>query len=195
MLADIEKNEINLITEEKISHFTWISNDKFLLFQRLLPKNKKNKVKLLHRRRKDSESQPLGINTFNKIIVLNMLKVFFKRIFWFVLYKIKSNKIKRKIISFNLLGIDCHPFYNDKLNKLFLDSYPNDKKKINIFSINLNNKFFDKKEIQILGNWETCIGKVDAHIRLSENSNYACIDSVFKKVRVVKIFKISNKID
>jgi len=198
-LADIETDKINLITEEKVSHFTWINNDKFLLFQRIVPGIiKKRRLEFTHGNIKNLNKKSFPINNINKknIIFSRMLKLFIQRISsGFVLYTINKNKIIKKVISLNLFGIDCHPFYAHSKNKIFLDSYPDNKSKVNIFSINLNNKLFAKKEMQISGDWETHIGKVDAHIRFSPKSNYACIDSVFKKVRIVKIFKITNSIN
>ena len=195
-LVNFESGLIKLITEEKVSHFTWINNDKFLLFQRLIPRILKKRrlelnLKLSQNSNKDSLSK--NIKSKKHIILYRMFKKTFQRISsGFVLYKIKSDKINKKLVSFNLLGIDCHPFYSHSKKKIFLDSYPDKKKFVNIFSFNIDKPFLAEKEMKISGDWETHIGKVDAHIRFSSKSNFACIDGVLKKRRFIKIFKIPD---
>ena len=195
--VDLESLKVNLITEEKVSHFAWINNDSFIIYQRLLPKfikskrirnyNKNQKINTI------SSLKPIASNFQKKIKIFDLLKFFLAKFSsGFVIYNVNNSKVKKKLVSLNLLGIDCHPFFDNVRNKLFLDSYPNKSNEVGIYSINLKNPFFAKKEKFLIGDWLTNLGKVDAHIRVSSMGNYICIDDVLKKRRSIKIFKIKN---
>ena len=126
-------------------------------------------------------------------ILINLLKNLFTKISsGFVLYEVGNQKIKKRLISLNLLGIDCHPFYSDIHKKIYLDSYPNKNQDVEIYSIDLKKPLFAKKEKVLKGDWKTNVGKLDAHMRVSGNGNYICIDDIFKKIRSLKIFKFHS---
>jgi hypothetical protein len=193
--VDLNTKIIKLLTEEKVTHFTWINNDKFLIYQRLLPKFIKSKR--IKRKNLEtiniSKSKILKSRLKKNFIFIKPLKDFLGKISsGFVLYEVRNKEIQKRLISLNLLGIDCHPFYSRKHKKIFLDSYPNKKKNVEIYSINLKNPLFAKKERVLKGEWKTHLGKLDAHIRVSGNGNYISIDDIFKKMRSIRIFKFHN---
>tara|TARA_B100001248_G_C27391248_1_gene462466 strand:+ start:46 stop:1317 length:1272 start_codon:yes stop_codon:yes gene_type:complete len=197
--VDLNSLKLHLITEEKVTHFTWINNDQFLIYQRLFPKFiKEKRIKnYQHKNIKRSFyiSKPVIANLKNRgfLKLKNFLKKFIAKISsGFVIYNTKNKRIKGKLISLNLLGIDGHPFFNRKKNKIYLDTYPNRNKFVEIYSIDLKKPLFAKKEKVLKGDWETKIGKLDAHLRVSEKGNFICIDEIFKQIRSIKIFKIDN---
>ena len=176
--VDLRSRKIKLITEEKVTHYTWINNNKFLIYQRLLPKFIKSKrIKKYNTEINGiSKSKVNKSSRRNKIKFLNSLKYFLKNILGrissgFVIYEVKNQKIQKRLISFNLLGIDCHPFYSVNHNKIYLDSYPNKNKDVEIYSIDLKKSLFAKKEKILKGEWKTNLGKLDAHLRVSQNGN------------------------
>ena len=195
--ADLDNLNITLITEEKVSHFTWIGNENFLIFQRLLPKYLKSKrlknFKSNSKSHKIFELKNKSSKNIKKFKFLNLIRNSLAKLSsGFVIYKVNGKKIKKKLISLNLLGIDCHPFFDKCKNKIYLDSYPNKNNSIGIYSVNLKKPFFAKKEMFFQGDWETNIGKVDAHLRVSGLGNYICIDDIIEKRRSIKILNIRN---
>lgn len=194
--VDLRTRKIELLTEEKVTHYTWINNDKFLIYQRLLPnfikskRIKKNNIEIDGK----SQSKIIKSNSQKKSLLKNLIKTLLSKISsGFVLYKVENKRIRKKLVCLNLLGIDCHPFFNFINNKIYLDSYPNKNNDVEIYSIDLKKPFFAKKEKVLKGDWKTNVGKLDAHIRVSDKGNYICIDDLYKKMRAVKIFKINNK--
>ena len=197
--VDLNSLKIRLITEEKVTHYTWIKNNKFLIYQRLLPKFIKSKrIKKYNLENYGaSKSKILKSKLYTKFKLLNSLKQLLKNILGkissgFVIYEFENEKMHKRLITLNLLGIDCHPSYSEIKKKIYLDSYPNKYKNVEIYSINLKRPFFAKKEKVLNGEWKTNVGKLDAHIRISEKGNYFCIDYVFKKIRSIKVFKLNN---
>ncbi len=193
--VDLDSLKIKLITEEKVTHLTWINNDKFLIYQRLLPKFitskriQNNNIKLFN----IAKPTVSKLNIKKQSILINILKRLFSKFSsGFVLYEIDNQNIRKNLISLNLLGTDCHPFFSSTKGKIYLDSYPNKKKDVEIYSIDLKKPLFAKKEKILKGVWETNIGKLDAHVRVSANGNYFCIDDIFNKMRSIKIFKFNN---
>ena len=104
-----------MITEEKVSHFAWINNDSFIIYHRLLPKfikskrirnyNKNQKINTI------SSLKPIASNFQKKIKIFDLIKFFLAKFSsGFVIYNVNNSKVKKKLVSLNLLGIDCHPF-------------------------------------------------------------------------------------
>jgi len=119
--------------------------------------------------------------------------IILKNIFNFINGKFSiSNQEKKFIIDEKKFGKKKYKIFQIKDGKIYLDSYPNKKKDVEIYSIDLKKPLFAKKEKILKGVWETNIGKLDAHVRVSANGNYFCIDDIFKKMRSIKIFKFNN---
>ncbi len=195
--VDLESLKIKLITEEKVSHFAWISNDSFLVYQRLLPKFiKSRRIRKYNKNftiNKISSLKTKSSKHYKKIRFVDSFKRLLAKLSsGFVLNNVTNSKVKKKLISLNLLGIDCHPFYDSVRNKIYLDSYPNKNNHVEIYSIDLNNPTIANKEKSLKGDWKTNIGKVDAHLRVSTMGNYICSDHIFKKRRSIKIFKLND---